>query len=114
MNNGIKYNQQDVVLIPFPYSDLTGAKQRPALILSNSKLKGEDVICCLITSKESEDCILLGAKDCEEGKLPFLSYIKCYRLFTIHKNIIKKRICKVNEKLFDCVISEIAEYVKRA
>lgn len=29
------YEQRDIVLVPFPYSDLTGAKQRPALIVSN-------------------------------------------------------------------------------
>lgn len=29
------YDQRDIVLIPFPYSDLTGSKQRPALIVSN-------------------------------------------------------------------------------
>ncbi len=35
MNGGIMYDQREIVLIPFPYSDLTGAKQRPALIISN-------------------------------------------------------------------------------
>jgi len=44
------FEQGNVILIPFPYSDLTGSKKRPALIISNSNLKGEDKICCLITS----------------------------------------------------------------
>ena len=36
MKGGIMYEQRDIILIPFPYSDLTGAKLRPALILSNT------------------------------------------------------------------------------
>jgi mRNA interferase MazF len=30
------YKQGDILLIPFPYSDLTATKQRPVLVLSNS------------------------------------------------------------------------------
>ena len=113
MNDGTKYSQQDIVLIPFPYSDLTGAKQRPALVLSNKLVKGEDLICCLITSKKTEECITIEQKDCEEGELPFSSFIKCYRLFTIHRRIIKKKMCKLNNKLFDKVVSELVQYVQR-
>lgn len=36
MKNGIMYNQREIILVPFPYSDLTSSKQRPALIISNS------------------------------------------------------------------------------
>ena len=32
------FEQKDIVLVPFPYSDLTGAKLRPALIISNPTL----------------------------------------------------------------------------
>ncbi|MEY5048833.1 MAG: hypothetical protein RLZZ175_2192 [Bacteroidota bacterium] len=32
----------DVVVLPFPFSDLTGTKRRPALVLAN--LQGDDVI----------------------------------------------------------------------
>ena len=31
----------DVVVIPFPFSDLTGAKRRPALVIANLKNEGD-------------------------------------------------------------------------
>jgi mRNA interferase MazF len=43
----------DVVIIPFPQTDLAPGKRRPALVLVN--LKGEDVILCQITSKSRFD-----------------------------------------------------------
>ena len=56
MIGGIMYKQRDIVFLPFPFSDLAGAKQRPALILSNeSKKNSQDYICCLITSKPTKE-----------------------------------------------------------
>jgi mRNA interferase MazF len=43
-----KFIKGDVVVLPFPFSDLTGNKKRPALVVAN--LQGDDVILCLITS----------------------------------------------------------------
>ena len=52
------YDQGEIILIPFPYSDLTGFKKRPALIISNSKLnETEDKVCCLITSQKTKQGI---------------------------------------------------------
>lgn len=44
----------DVVLIPFPFSDLSQFKPRPALILGNEKVCKElpDIILCQITSRK--------------------------------------------------------------
>ncbi len=59
----------DVVVLPFPYSDLSSAKKRPALILQI--LEGEDIILCQITSKQRYDkySIDLKAADFKQGKL---------------------------------------------
>ncbi len=38
----------DVVVIPFPFSDLTQTKRRPSLIIA--ELEGDDLILCQITS----------------------------------------------------------------
>jgi len=48
-----KFVKGDIVVIPFPFSDLSGAKKRPALVLVN--LKGDDIILCQITSQQVND-----------------------------------------------------------
>ncbi|TET61184.1 MAG: hypothetical protein E3J52_01960 [Promethearchaeota archaeon] len=42
-----RFIKGDVVIVPFPFSDLTKSKRRPALVISN--LKGDDIILCQIT-----------------------------------------------------------------
>jgi len=48
-----KFIKGDVVVIPFPFSDLTQTKRRPALVIST--LEGDDVILCQITSQTFRD-----------------------------------------------------------
>ncbi len=108
------YEQKDIVLIPFPYSDLTGSKQRPALIISNSLVnKTEDRICCLITSQQPQGGLPIADNCFSEGKLPFKSWVKPYRLFTVHEKIIKKRLCAIAGSFHDKVVAKVNEYVVR-
>ena len=107
------YNQREIVLLPFPYSDLTGAKQRPALIISNTKLNNtEDRICCLVTSNAPKDGILLSHKSFELGALPFQSWVKPHRIFTVNSRIIKKKLCKVTDEFHKTIGNAIDEYIK--
>jgi len=107
------YNQRDIVLVPFPYSDLTAAKQRPALIVSNSIVnKSEDRICCLITSNPSTEGMLIELKDFEKGKLPFKSWIKPNRLFSINEKIINKKLCAVSSSFHKKIASAIDKFLE--
>tara|TARA_Y100000310_G_C20515466_1_gene730956 strand:+ start:63 stop:395 length:333 start_codon:yes stop_codon:yes gene_type:complete len=104
------YEQRDIVLMPFPYTDLTGAKKRPALIISNNVLN-EDCICCLITSQQTEQGLPLKKEQFEKGTLPFKSWIKPHRIFTINKGIIDKKLCKVTHALHHEIVKKIKTYV---
>ena len=110
MSAGITYKQRDIVLMPFPYTDLTAAKKRPALIVSNNSINSsEDRICCLITSKESFDGLLL---DELEGSLPLKSWVKPHRIFTINKKIIMKKLCSITPRMYEKVLMQIHEHLK--
>jgi len=101
---GIKYNQREIVLVPFPYSDLSSSKRRPCLIVSNNKYneKHDDVIICVITSNLFKDdySITLNNLDLEYGILPEESVVKVHKLFTINKIKILKKFSIVEKKYF--------------
>lgn len=103
------YKQGDIILIPFPYTDLTGFKKRPALIISNEKInKTPDRICCLITSHEPDEGIKIKKEHFENKTLPFQSWVKAQRIFTIHEKIILKKLSSTT-KAFQRKIKEAIE-----
>jgi len=63
-----------VVLVPFPFSDLSRAKMRPAVVLAESGR--EDWILCQVTSNPYGDkrAIKLTGKDFKSGSLRITSY----------------------------------------
>lgn len=108
----MKYSQGEIVLVPFPYSDLTAAKQRPALIISNNKINcTEDRICCLITSNPAAEGIHINKRDFENGELPLESWVKPQRLFSVNEKIIRKSLCKINNSFHKKIINEMLEYL---
>ena len=83
-----RFVRGDVVVIPFPFSDFTQAKRRPALVLS--VLPGNDLILCQITSQKVRDvyAVTLRDEDFESGSLNRISNIRPSRLFTADENIV--------------------------
>lgn len=81
----------DVVVLPFPFSDLSSTKRRPALIISC--LVGDDLIICQITTQDRDDpyAIPLKKSDFKKGSLPRESFIRPGRLLTADKAIIDRK-----------------------
>lgn len=84
-----RFVKGDVVVIPFPFSDLSASKKRPALVVAN--LDGNDVILCQITSVARNDrfSIPLNRSDFSVGKLKVESRIRPNRLFTADRSIVE-------------------------
>jgi len=81
----------DVVVVPFPFSDLAQAKRRPALVVA--ELEGDDRTLCQITSRHFRDRYSIGINDAdfEEGTLKKESNVRPNRLFTADSRIILYR-----------------------
>ena len=113
MKGGMMFDQKDIVLIHFPYTDFSVSKKRPALIISNEKEnKMQDRICCLITTSPHKEDLAIEKDFFEDGKLPFKSFIKPHRIFTIHEGIIIKKLCTIKNELYAKVVEKINEVIK--
>ncbi len=96
----------DVVVVPFPFSDLSQAKRRPALAIA--ELTGDDLILCQITSQSVKDSYSIPVSDSDfsEGGLKQPSHIRPNRLFTADSNIILYRIGKLKTDVLNRVIEK--------
>ena len=72
----------DIVLIPFPFTDLTGSKSRPALVLAGGEL-------------EIADVQLTGS---EESGLKKKSLIRLSKLATIDRELALGKLGELNEE----------------
>ncbi len=107
-----RFVRGDVIVFPFPFSDLSANKKRPALILS--VLEGDDLILCQITSEARYDkySIELKNPDFKQGKLNIVSMIRPNRLFTGEKSLIKYKIGSLKEGKLKEVINKLIEIFK--
>jgi|SRR3989338_2969552 len=103
----------EIVVLPFPFSDLSASKKRPALIISI--LEGDDIILCQITSQLTRKdfyAIELFKKDFKEGGLPSNSLIRPNRIFTADKSIIIRKAGIIKDQKLKEVQDKLIKIIK--
>ncbi len=103
----------DVVLVDYPFTDRTGSKRRPALIVSSDELnKSEDVVIVPISSvyREAEPfsySIKSTGLHFSQTGLRGDSYVKWTKPVTIAKNVIRRRLGQMPRPILAEVRSKI-------
>ena len=101
-----------VVLVPFPFSDLSQAKLRPALILADAGR--DDWILCQITSVPFGDprAIRLTNTDFASGSLQVASYARPGKLFTANQRLMVTRIGRLKVKPFKHIVDVAVQILR--
>jgi mRNA interferase MazF len=101
----------DVVVIPFPFSDLSGSKRRPALVVAD--WGGDDVMLCQITSQSKRDGqeVTLTERDFATGRLPIASHIRPNKVFTADRRIIRYVAGRIDAAKYREVAERIVKLV---
>jgi mRNA interferase MazF len=103
-----KFTIGAVVLVPFPFSDLSQSKFRPAVVLAG--VAKDDFILCQVTSKAYGDnrSIVLESADFAAGSLRMVSYVRPGKLFTGNGSLIVRQVGMLNsdkiKEVLDAVI----------
>jgi len=108
-----RFVKGDVVVIPFPFSDLTQTKRRPALVVA--ELQGDDLILCQITNRLITDqyAIPIDNDDFSSGSLRQSSNVRPNRLFTADKQIILSKVGHLKPEKVNEIIAKIVEILQQ-
>lgn len=111
------YKPGDIVLTPFPFTDLSGNKVRPALILGVQD-KGDDVTVCFISSISQDKIhkfeVEIAEKDEDFLKtgLKLKSIIKTTKIATLDRAVILGKIGELDSKNTQKVKKVLKTYLK--
>jgi len=102
----------DVVVLPFPFSDLSASKRRPALVVAQGEY--DDVILCQITSKPKKGAkaVELKDKDFQLGKLKITSYVRPKKIFTADLGIVLYIVGKIKKEKIKEVEDTVCRVIK--
>ncbi len=87
------FEQFDVVRVPFPFTDRTATKNRPALVLSQSVFSNaaDHSVLVMVTSAMNDWPLDCPIKDLQAAGLPAPSRIR-FKLFTLDNRVIRRKI----------------------
>ena len=99
----------EVVVLPFPQTDLQAGKRRPALVVAD--LAGDDLILCQITTQSRRDpySVPLASEDYESGRLKVDSFVRANRPFTIDHAVVVYTAAKIKTSKLDEVRARIRQ-----
>ena len=108
-----KFVKGDVIVVPFPFSDLSRAKKRPALVIA--KLEDNDLILSQITSQQISDKFAIEMKenDFENGTLRQTSDVRPNRIFTADRRIVLYRVGHLKSEKINEVIETIVDILRQ-
>lgn len=107
------FNQRDIVLVHFPFTDLAQSKLRPALIISAELVnKTGDLICLQITSKEYDDGMFFHLQnDFLVTPLKLKSGIRVHKVFTVNQSKVVNKISSLKQSAFYLLEHEFKKLV---
>jgi mRNA interferase MazF len=102
----------DVVLPTFPFSDLSGAKLRPVVVLA--VVDKDEFVACQITSKRKSDrrSVELTAASFAAGGLRLTSFVCPGKLFTAHRKVVVKRVGRLKDHVRDEIRDNAIEVIR--
>ncbi len=101
------YRKGDIVLIPFPFTDLSGSKVRPAIVL-HSTSQSTDIVVIFITSQTvKRSQFQVEIEPTKENGIKLPSMILCNKIATLGINIVLGELGTSGTKIVKSIDDEL-------
>jgi mRNA interferase MazF len=108
----IKYKQGDIILLPYPYTDLSNTKQRPAVIISKDSANKLHYIVAKITSVIRDDKFSFPIAPTDiDRELKYVSEVRINEVFTVSPSIIIKKFASFRKESLIRLTEQIKDHI---
>jgi mRNA interferase MazF len=101
----------DLLLVPFPFSDLSATKRRPVLALTTPDGYGDFIALPVTSRPQTEHGLPLLDTDLVNGSLPAVSWVRTNRIVTLNVSLVAKTIGHVSEKVIAAATNQFCIYI---
>ena len=101
-----------VVTVLFPFSDFTGSKRRPAVVLADAG-RGDWVLCQVTSLSYSDpNAVEIESRDFASGSLSRTSYARPGKIFTANESLMASHVGKLKDDEFRKVAGAVVQLLQ--
>jgi mRNA interferase MazF len=101
----------DLLLVPFPFSDLSATKRRPVLALTAPDSYGDFIALPVTSRPQTEHGLLIASSDVVTGSLPAASWVRTNRIVTLNTSLVVKTVGRVSERSVVAAAQQFCAYI---
>lgn len=101
----------DLLVVPFPFSDLSTTKRRPVLALTGPDGYGDFIALPVTSRPQREQGLPLVGSDLEQGRLPAPSWIRTDRIVTLNSSLVIKQVGHVSDRVVSAAVERFCAHI---
>ncbi|HZL31647.1 MAG TPA: type II toxin-antitoxin system PemK/MazF family toxin [Pseudolabrys sp.] len=105
------FKRGGLLLVPYPFSDLSAAKRRPVVAVTAPDSYGDFVALPVTSRPQAEFGIPIGPENMVQGKLPAPSWIRIDRIVTLNTGLIVKSVGQVSDGVLAEAVRRFCAYI---
>jgi mRNA interferase MazF len=106
-----------IVLVPFPFTDLSGAKLRPVLMLRRTSIQFDDWLVCMVSSQlrqmdsQIDEIMLPSEADFGATGLKVPSVLRLSRLAVLEGSLLMGRLGAISDERLQRIRQKLAAWI---
>lgn len=101
-----------LLLVPFPFTDLSASKRRPVLALTRPDDLGDFIALPVTSRAQDHHGVPLRQADLVQGSLPLASWVRTDRVVTLNAEIVVKSFGRASARLIKTALDRLCAYVE--
>jgi mRNA interferase MazF len=105
------FERGDLLLVPFPFTDLSAMKRRPVLAVTTADSYGDFIAIPVTSRPQAEHGLPLTAMDMLARTLPATSWIRTNRIVTLNASLVVKTVGRISERTVAAAVERFCVYI---